>query len=68
MDIKDPANELRTLLEGILFINEFLAHSKYDEKEIKSALKRVKKEFKRMENEKTEKSIYLSEEAKDLYD
>lgn len=68
MDIKDPADELRSLLQGLIYIEEYMAHSDYEEKKVKNALKRVKKEYKRLKKKNTEKSKYLSEEAKDLYD
>ena len=67
-ELRDPVGELIQILEMIETIDSDLMRTPYTDEEIKKARKRAKKEYKLLKQGDIQKSKYLHEEAKDLYD
>lgn len=67
-EIRDPVGELIQILEMIETVDDELMRSEYTDEQIKKARKRAKKEYKLLKEGNIQKSKYLNEEAKDLYD
>lgn len=67
-EIRDPVEELINILEMIEIIDADLMRSEYTDEQIKKARKRAKREYKLLKHGNIQKSKYLNEEAKDLYD
>lgn len=67
-ELRDPVQDLIRILEMIENIDSDLMRSEYTDEEIKKARKRAKKEYKLLKHRDIQKSKYLNEEAKDLYD
>lgn len=67
-EIRDPVEELINILEMIEIIDDDLMRSEYTDEQIKKARKRAKREYKLLKHGNIQKSKYLNEEAKDLYD
>ena len=67
-ELRDPVQDLIRILEMIEVIDSDLMRTEYTDEEIKKARKRAKKEYKLLKYGDIQKSKYLNEEAKDLYD
>lgn len=67
-ELRDPADELKAILDMIDAVDGDLMRESYTNEQIKKARKRAKKELKLLKEGKIHKSKYLTEEAKDLYD
>lgn len=67
-EIRDPVAELIQILEMLETVDDELMRSEYTDEQIKKARKRAKKEYKLLKQGNIQKSKYLNEEAKDLYD
>ena len=66
-ELRDHVGELIQILEMIETIDSDLMRTPYTDEEIKKARKRAKKEYKLLKHGEIQKSKYLDDDAKDLY-
>lgn len=67
-ELRDPVGELIRILEMLEDVDDNMMRSEYTDEQIKKARKRAKKEYKLLKQGNIQKSKYLNEEAKELYD